>query len=343
MIKTFRLVFLSLVFLIILNDAKSQDIQRSQYYAIPIELNPAYAGTADFFSAFLNYRVQYPRLENEWVAYNFSGEYHIKNTNSGVGLSFNDDNFGDGIVRSTAISTAFATGLELNQKYNIRFGLRGGIISKRIAFDELIYADQLDPSGNVIGPSAENLGDAGNMVIPTVGAGAILFHEKYWFGLAGDHLNNPDQSFITDVSKLQTRLIVHTGYKFAFINARGRVKKELREVSLSPMMQYKLQGPSHQLDVGAHLIAEPFLFGIWYRGIPLPSFEREGISNQDAVIFLLGLKMDELRFSYSYDIGIGELHNSNGGSHEITLALKFGFYKWGIRKSYPKMLPMPIF
>lgn len=321
---------------------KAQDIQRSQYYAIPLELNPAYAGTSDFFSAFLNYRVQYPALENEFVSYNFSGDYHIKNTNSGVGLSYNDDNFGNGLYQSSSISTMFSTGVELNQKYSLRFGLRAGLITRSIGFSDLIYADQLDASGNVAGPSAENINDAGRKTIPTVGTGAILFHKKYWFGLVGDHLNNPDQSFIRDDSKLPAKLIFHAGYKFPFINSKGRVKKGLKEVSLSPMMQYKMQGPSHQWDVGAHLIAEPFMFGAWYRGIPLPSFDRADFKNHDALIFLMGLKMDEFRFSYSYDVGIGSLNNSNGGAHELTISLKFGFYKWGIVKSYPKMLPMPI-
>ncbi len=320
----------------------AQDPQRSQYYAIPLELNPAYAGTSKFFSTFLNYRVQYPSLENEFVSYNFSGDYHIKNTNSGVGLSYNDDNFGEGVFKSNSVSLMFSSGVELNQKFSLRFGLRGGLIVRSIGFSDLVYADQLDASGNVAGPSAEDINDAGRKTIPTVGTGAILFHKKYWFGLVGDHLNNPDQSFITNESKLPARIIFHAGYKFPFINARGRVKKGLKEVSLSPMMQYKMQGPSHQWDVGAHLIAEPLMFGVWYRGLPLPSFERSDITNQDALIFLAGLKMDDFRFSYSYDIGIGALNNSNGGAHEITLSLRFGFYKWGIVKTYPKMLPMPI-
>ncbi|MEQ8358707.1 MAG: PorP/SprF family type IX secretion system membrane protein [Cytophagales bacterium] len=330
------------IILVISLNAFAQDPQRSQYYAIPMELNPAYVGTSKFFSAFINYRVQYPSLENEFISYNFSGDYHIKNTNSGIGLSINDDNFGDGIVRSSSFATMFSTGVELNQKYSLRFGLKAGLIVRSIGFSDLIYADQLDASGNVSGPSSENFEDFGRKTMASVGSGAVLFHENYWVGIAGDHLNNPDQSFITNESKLPAKIVFHGGYKFAFINANGRVKKGLKEVSLSPMMQYKLQGPSHQWDIGAHLIAEPVIFGVWYRGIPLPSFERSDILNQDAIIFIAGLKMDEFRFSYSYDLGIGPLYNSNGGAHEITLSLRFGFYKWGIIKSYPKMLPMPI-
>ncbi len=320
----------------------SQDAQRSQYYAIPLDLNPAYTGTSDFFSAYINYRVQYPGLQNEFVSYNFSGDYHFKNRNSGVGLSINDDQFGEGIFSTTSIQMMFANGVDLNQKLNLRFGLRGGLLFRRIGFSDLIYGDQINGNGTISGISAENVDEVGRITIPTIGTGLALFHEKYWFGIAGDHLNTPTQSLISNESKLPTKLVFHAGYKFGFINARGRVKKGLKEVSISPMAQYKIQGPVQQFDIGVHFIAEPVMFGIWYRGLPLPGFEKINIVNNDALIAMIGLKMDEFRFYYSYDVGISALHNSNGGAHEITMSYRFGFYKNGIIKTYPKMLPMPI-
>lgn len=331
------------ILLILLSlEISAQDIQRSQYFAIPLELNPAYTGTSKDFSAFLNYRVQYPSFENPYVSHHFSGDYHFKNRKSGLGILFNNDRVGPANFTTSSFHIQYASGVDISQTYSLRMGLRAGMMFRRIGFDDLIFGDQLDAGGNVSGPSAEPVDDLGNITFPTVGAGLLFYHKKYWLGLVGDHLNNPDQSIITNQSKLNTRLVIHAGYKFPFLNARGRVIKDLREVSLAPMMQLKLQGPSHQFDLGTHLIAEPLLFGIWYRGIPVPSFERDGVLNQDALVFLIGAKLDEFRFSYSYDLGIGPLANTNSGSHELTLSLKFGFYKWGVIKTYPKTLPMPI-
>lgn len=339
--KSLRIGFILLIF--VANLVKAQDPQRSQYYAIPLELNPAYVGTSEFFSSYLNYRVQYPSFVKPWTSYHFAGDYHFQKTRRGIGLSLNSFNSGPGNLRNTAFSLMYSTGVALNRKLNLRMGLKAGLINRRIGIGDLVFADQLNAKGQVNGASAEPIEDGANVIVPSVGAGLLMYHENYWLGFAADHLNNPDQSFTGEKSNLPPRFVIHTGYKFGFLNSRGRVKKSLKEFSMSPMMQYKMQGPSQQFDIGIHTIFEPLLIGVWYRGIPLPSFEREGIVNQDALSFLFGLKLDNFRFHYSYDLGIGSLANNNRGAHELTISLKFAFYKNGILKSYPKMLPMPVF
>lgn len=326
-----------------LGNLKAQDAQRSQYYANPLELNPAYTGTSEFFSSYLNYRSQYDAFDVPYQTIHFSGDYHFQNRSSGLGISFNNDKSGPGYLTNTKFHILYASGVKISPKYTLRLGLKAGMLFRKLNFSDLIYADQLDNNGNISGPSAEPTNATDQIALPSIGSGLLFFHEKYWFGIAGDHLNNPDQSIIIGGSKLPPKFVFHTGYKFAFLNARGRVKKNLNEFSLIPMAQFKLQGPLQQFDIGIHSIIEPVMFGFWYRGIPIPSFEKDGLINQDALIFLFGLKLDDLVFSYSYDLGIGELKNTNLGSHELTISLKFAFFKNGVVKTYPKMLPMPTF
>ena len=52
----------------------------------------------------------------------------------------------------------------------------------------------------------------------------------------------------------------------------------------------------------------------------------------DAVILLLGLKYDRFYFAYAYDFTLTDIRSQSYGSHEITLAVKFGEsarrYRW---------------
>jgi type IX secretion system PorP/SprF family membrane protein len=52
----------------------------------------------------------------------------------------------------------------------------------------------------------------------------------------------------------------------------------------------------------------------------------------DAVILLLGLKYDRFYFAYAYDFTLTEIRRQSLGTHEFSLAVKFGTsarrYRW---------------
>jgi hypothetical protein len=52
----------------------------------------------------------------------------------------------------------------------------------------------------------------------------------------------------------------------------------------------------------------------------------------DALILLLGLKYDRFYFAYAFDMALTDIRKQSFGSHELTLAVKFGEsarrYKW---------------
>ena len=109
-----------------------------------------------------------------------------------------------------------------------------------------------------------------------------LRHQARTLGVAAHHLNEPDQSLLESplltnqqLSALPMRLSIHGGYKI--IIGQGPLRKDLTytraERSLTPVFQYKSQGPFDILDVGAYLHLEPINLGVWYRGYPLKKFE----------------------------------------------------------------------
>jgi hypothetical protein len=52
----------------------------------------------------------------------------------------------------------------------------------------------------------------------------------------------------------------------------------------------------------------------------------------DAIILIMGLKYDRFLFGYAFDFTLTDIRKQSFGSHEITVAVKFGDsarrYRW---------------
>ena len=83
-----KLIFIFL-FLILSYCIRAQDIHFSQYYASPLNLNPAFAGTATCARMILNFRNQWPSLAGDYVTYSASFDKHTDQFSGGFGLVFN--------------------------------------------------------------------------------------------------------------------------------------------------------------------------------------------------------------------------------------------------------------
>ena len=85
---------------------------------------------------------------------------------------------------------------------------------------------------------------------------------------------------------------------------------------VSPNVLFRKQGEFTQLNVGLYVNKGPLVAGVWHRGY----FSED---TRDALIVLLGVQTETMRFGYSYDITISQLTPATGGTHEITLGMRF--------------------
>jgi hypothetical protein len=98
-----------------------------------------------------------------------------------------------------------------------------------------------------------------------------------------------------------------------------------------------------QLDIGLYWYKAPLMLGLWYRGIPFLKGQEGHYQKDprgDALAFLVGYKMDQLRVGYSYDFTISNLVSSTGGAHEIVITYEF---KTTRQKKRARMIPCPEF
>jgi type IX secretion system PorP/SprF family membrane protein len=330
----------SIFMLISFLEIMAQDAQSSQLYSMPMHLNPAYTGSSEFSNAYFNSRIQYPEISYPFTSMRFAIDYSFYKIPSGVGLIMSREKTGAGNLSKTSIGGLYSYYFKVNRDWELRTGVKAAAIFQNTDFGNYIFGDQISDNGSFQGSSQENLSNGESIIYPDIQLGALIQNDAAWFGISVDHITEPDQSYFSGESKLPRNYSIHGGYKFGFINANGRVLKQLKEFSITPMALFWMQGAFKRLELGTHFVYEPLMIGFWYRGIPIGNNEA-GFLNQDAVVFLLGFYTSSFTLGYSYDYTISPLGTSAGGAHEITFSIDFGFYAMGTKKSYRKRWPNP--
>jgi type IX secretion system PorP/SprF family membrane protein len=324
MIRKVRLVIFSAIMLF-WGISQAQDAQFSQFYANPLYLNPAFAGSVECGRINLNYRNQWPAMGNAYITYSASYDQFIPGINSGFGFLAVSDRQGDGALVRSGISGFYSYKLRVSNPIQISFGVEGTYYMEKLDWNKLIFADQIDPTTGNINPSSDETPPP-NMNISAVdfSAGAIMYFNDQWFvGAAVDHMNQPDLSFYDNSdNKLPMRITAH-GAVTVNLSQGMLGNPDPDDYVLQPAIMYMQQEDFHQLNFGLYLNKDPFVVGAWFR---------ENFQNADAVIALIGISWDKIRVGYSYDFTISNLGGSTGGAHEITFAWDFCIYKQAARR-----------
>ena len=143
---------------------------------------------------------------------------------------------------------------------------------------------------------------------------------------------------MSDEALLPRKFSVQAGYKFIVKGDEDEVEEAHY---LLPTMMYKAQAKFDQLDVGFYYMHSKVTLGLWYRGIPGLKAYKEGYPNNDALVFLLGMKHDKISIGYSYDFTISWLRGNTEGAHELTAS--YQFCKLKKRKKKPILVACPKF
>ncbi|MBT0811467.1 type IX secretion system membrane protein PorP/SprF [Litoribacter ruber] len=340
------IVFFTTLLLSLSYQAFGQDPQYSQYYAAPMYLNPALAGSELTTRIGLNYRNQWPGLDANFSTFSAYVDTYNENLNSGFGFHMMNDVEGAAGLRSLSLSGLYSYELRLSEGAYFRPGFQASYIRRDIGYYEnLIFANQINPS-DPFGPTLpgpnEDLGTPVNML--SLSFGGLFFTENFWLGGAAHHVNQPNQSFLDGVSPLPLKWSVHGGYRISL--GQGPMRQDFthtfKQRYITPTFNYKRQGPFEQLDLGAYLYAEPLIVGMWYRGLPYKPVESQ--SNRDAIVLLVGFSLPTgFNVGYSFDYTVSQLGIQSGGAHEISLSYIFPDPNQGKPRRRDTILPCPKF
>lgn len=296
-------IFISLI---TVSTSLAQDPEFTQFYANKLYLNPAFAGTANCPRVSLNYRNQWPGIDNSFVTYSASYDQQIDVIKGGLGVLIMNDQAGEDVLNTSYAHLMYSYQLQVNRKFSIRAGFQGSFVMKSLNTANLRFGDMIDPRRGFIYNTREVVPSESKNYMD-LSAGLLGFSEKLYFGFAVHHLTEPDEGMIGE-SLMPRKYTAHFGGVFP-------IGLRYEDMSWSPNVLYQQQGESSQINLGLYVTKGPLVLGTWYR----MNVEMEG----DAFIALVGFKMDQFNVGYSYDLTTSQLAGKTAGSHEISLSYIF--------------------
>ncbi|MDP2385147.1 MAG: type IX secretion system membrane protein PorP/SprF [Bacteroidota bacterium] len=296
--------------------ANAQDMHFTQFYASPLYLNPAFAGSNACARLNLTYRNQWPGISKTYRSYMVAGDHYLQQYNLGIGMLVANDVAGTGNLRTTYINPQLAYEAKFGRDFGMRFGIQPGVTMRSVDFNNLIFADQIVNGG---GASTVEIPKA-NVTFFDMGAGVLAYSSSYWGGISLYHLNRPNQSLLGNEDvPMPIRYTFHGGHKFVL---NEEEKNLLQRKSVTAAVHYRGQKEFDQFDIGFYYMQSVMTLGMWYRGLPLKHY-KPGYANNDALAFVVGVKTDRFNVGYSYDVTISKLAGASKGAHELNISYQF--------------------
>ncbi|MEO9004396.1 MAG: PorP/SprF family type IX secretion system membrane protein [Ginsengibacter sp.] len=324
--KSTKILFLFFSMLTLGLDNYAQDLHFSQFFNNPLLTNPANTGfipDADYRLG-ASYRNQYSNIMA--VPYKTMSIYgdaqvfrdRIETGWMGLGGVILRDVAGSGSLTSTKVYASIAYHQMLGLSSLLTAGFNVGWANKRIDQSKLTFPDQFDGKffDATLPTSVQLLNNSVSYFDMQVGLNYAYFPTEDIYINAGysiHHVNQPMETFFEDDnnSRLSMR---HIG----FIDG---IFKMNDNVIINPNIYYTTMANASELVGGMNAAynlsgdgSKQIVGGLYYR-------------YKDALIPMIGLQINNIRFTFSYDVTASSLKNFNHsfGADEFNLLNK-GFY-----------------
>ena len=298
----------------------AQDVHFSQFYANPLYLNPAFAGSRICPRIITNFREQWPSVTGDFMSYSASFDQHFEAISGGLGVIFLGDQAAVGTVKTNAFSLIYSYNLEITQKVSMRMALQATFQQKSLDWTKLTFGDMIDPKFGFVYETREDVKYLSKGLLD-FSLGFVVYSDKYYGGVAVNHFTQPKEGFLVegdnDMSNLPMKITAHGGAVFN-IKQTSKSHNSFGDMSISPNLIFQYQakmsnGAAYStLNAGTYFNVYPLTVGAWYR---------MGFENPDAVIALFGFEYNRVKLGYSYDITISKF-TETGGAHEISLQVQ---------------------
>jgi type IX secretion system PorP/SprF family membrane protein len=287
---------------------KAQDAYFSQFFMNPVYLNPAYSGSMKVPRAGVQYRNQWPAFGNAYSTYFATFDTYLPTIKSGIGLVLYNDVQGDGVYTESSFKFIYSKEIILNQEWTMYGSISAGAQLNSLNFSRLVFADQLDPIYGQNNPTAETAPDNNNRILPDFGTGILVFNDRYFFGIAADHLTEPDQSIYTEYpSHLPRKYTAHFEVNLPWHHP-GHWRKYLK---INPNFVFQSQGKEQNITYGLYANRKGFSVGMWNRLTTRKSAD---------IILMAGFIEKQFKTAVSYDMNITGVGLRSHGAVELSVS-----------------------
>lgn len=316
MMKKYNKITLILLFAVAgMQGVNAQDVGFSQFYANPLYLNPAFAGSKVAPRIALSYRAQWPGLVSAFSTVSASYDQYVNDMHGGIGAILLSDRQGDhGMLNTNMLAAMYSFRFQLHEDIFVNLALQAGVVNMNLNWDPNImrWPDQIDANCGWINLTSATPPDNRSKFYPDFAAGAMIYGPAWYAGFAAHHLNQPSQGFYAE-DRVPMKFTANAGGLINLSEERRRQSSlGLGTPVISPNFIYQYQGGFHYFNYGLYLDWMPFLVGAWFR---------HSTTNVDAFIFMVGAQHDHFKIGYSYDVTLSEMGNSTLGSHELTVGI----------------------
>lgn len=303
--------------------ANGQDIHYSQFFASPMNTNPANTGNFDGdFRFVLNNKNQWQSFADAYRTFSFSFDlgfenFLIKKSISGIGLQINTDIAGSGNLMTNQIILNTAYYFPLNKPRNIFLGIAiaPGYTFQNIDFSKLTFGSQyVNGSYNPeINPDENFTSSRINYFDISVGSNFICeVNPKFipYIGLSIFHLTQPIKTFSENSDRyLPIKYVVTAGANWQLSE----------KVFLEPMLHFMFQQKYTEYNFGA-------MFKYEHSPIDLQSLYFALLCRaRDAAIICFGGKYQNIQLLINYDINFSKLSTVSRGKGGLELSLIYIF------------------
>jgi type IX secretion system PorP/SprF family membrane protein len=291
----------------------AQDIHFSQFYSVPVLINPAEAGRfrEDARFTFIHRR-QWVALNSAFNSTGVSTDFVVlppfmKKDNLGLGIYAANDNIGQGTIKGSSvnISLAYHAFIDKARRHRLSAGIQGGFTSKAVddryfqfynQYADFAFVPDRDAKEQISGYNYSFFDGQGGLFYTFV-------VDPKWelnFGTSAYQLHQPKETVfnkeLSKNNKLGTRSIYTLGARY----------KISPKITLSPQIMYMRQSKAKDWNLGAMVIYTiPHSFPLQLQG---GIFHR----TQDAAIFLIGTRYKALEVRYSYDLTTSSARDMRG-------------------------------
>jgi type IX secretion system PorP/SprF family membrane protein len=282
-----------------------QDAHYTMYMMNPFVINPALAGTADYYQIRSNHRFQYMNFNDAPVTNSISAYGPDSRRPMGYGGTiFNDIT---GPTSRTGISGVYGYNVKVKSTIKVSGGLSLGLIQYKLDGTKITTDEDNDPA-------LQN--QVYTAFVPDASAGVYVWATDFYGGFSVNHILNSKIKLSSSSTQSQNRLKPHFYLVGGYMKDVSQGRKKMMWVIEPSLIVKKVVPASWQIETNMKVTyKQQFWGGLSFR-------------SQDALSFLMGYTYKrQAYFAYSFDLALNDIRQYSAGSHEFVLGYNFAKIK----------------